>query len=52
LHKKKEENITNKDRYNDVFYVKRLSDEDTTKWIEKDVPIDLGRLLEESKISK
>ncbi|WP_348066129.1 hypothetical protein [Dyadobacter sp.] len=47
---KKRENITKKDRLTDVFYVKTLVDEDTTKWIAKDVPIDLDRLLAESKI--
>ncbi|GAB3341735.1 hypothetical protein GCM10027299_56020 [Larkinella ripae] len=33
----------------DMFFVKELPDEDTTQWIAKDVPIDLDRLIAESK---
>jgi hypothetical protein len=49
---KKRESITKKGRLTDVFYVKSLVDEDTTKWIAKDVPIDLDELLAESKIER
>jgi hypothetical protein len=47
---KKRGSIIKKDRSSEVFFVKSLVDEDTTKWIAKDVPIDLDRLLAESKI--
>jgi hypothetical protein len=46
----KRKSIIKKDRSSEVFFVKSLVDEDTTKWIAKDVPIDLDRLLAESKI--
>lgn len=34
---------------NAVFYVKELPDVDTTQWIAHDVPVDLERLMAESK---
>jgi len=47
---KKRENITSKGKLVETLYAKALPDEDTTKWIAKDVPIDLDRLLAESKL--
>ncbi|TDE18208.1 hypothetical protein [Dyadobacter psychrotolerans] len=34
----------------DLFYVKGLSNENTTRWISTDVPVDLERLILESKL--
>jgi len=49
---KKKESTIKEGRFSDTLYAKSLPDEDTTKWILKDVPVDLDRLIAESKIKQ
>ena len=47
---KKKRTSISQSKSNELFHVKGLADKDTTKWILRDVPVDLDRLLEESKL--